>query len=115
MHRQPGSLILVPTQGMGQAERSLQRTLIEKYLTLLDENDMLPGAIGFYAEGVKLVLRDSPVLAALQSLEAKGVHLLVCQTCLNHFGAMDQVAVGIVAGMTDILAAQWKADKVITL
>jgi hypothetical protein len=27
----------------------------------------------------------------------------------------DQVEVGIVGGMTDIIEAQWRADKVITL
>ena len=36
-------------------------------------------------------------------------------TVLNHYGLEDQVQVGVVGGMTDILEAQWRADKVITL
>ena len=48
-------------------------------------------------------------------LEAKGVHLVICSTCLNYFGLEDQVEVGVVGGMTDIIEAQWRADKVITL
>jgi sulfur relay (sulfurtransferase) complex TusBCD TusD component (DsrE family) len=51
----------------------------------------------------------------LQALEANGVPLVICQTCLNHFGLADKVKVGIVGGMTDIIEAQWRADKVITL
>ena len=63
----------------------------------------------------KNVDRAAPVIEQLKSLEAKGVHLVVCQTCLNHFGLGDKVEVGIVGGMTDIIEAQWRADKVVTL
>lgn len=108
-------LILVTNDGMGKTEHALQHKLMHTYLSLLDENDMLPGAIGFYADGVKLVVEGSPVLRQLGSLEAKGVHIVICKTCLDHFGLMDKVKVGIVGGMTDIIEAQWRAAKVITV
>jgi len=60
----------------------------------------------------------SPQLASVlttESLEAKGVHLIVCSTCLNYLGLREKVAVGIVGGMHDILVAQWQAAKFITL
>lgn len=59
--------------------------------------------------------RDSPVLDVLQALERKGVTLTICSTCLNFYGLADQVAVGVVGGMTDIIEAQWRADKVIPI
>ena len=108
-------LILVTDDGMGKTETALQHKLIHTYFSLLDENDMLPGAIGFYADGVKLVVEGSPVLDQLSSLEAKGVHIVVCKTCLDYLGLMDKVKVGIVGGMTDIIEAQWRAAKVITI
>jgi hypothetical protein len=43
------------------------------------------------------------------------VRLIVCSTCLNYFGLTDKVKVGIVGGMADILEAQVRAEKVITL
>lgn len=107
--------ILVTSDGMGQAETSLRHKLVRIYLSLLDENEMLPGAICFYADGVKLVVEGSPVLDVLKSLESKGVHLIICNTCLNYFGFADKVQVGIVGGMTDIIATQWAAEKVITI
>ncbi|HEY4691832.1 MAG TPA: DsrE family protein, partial [Bellilinea sp.] len=64
---------------------------------------------------VKLAVAGSPVLETLMSLEAKGVHLILCSTCLNYFNLADQVQVGIVGGMPDIIEAQRKAAKVITL
>jgi len=75
-----------------------------------------PGdSVVFYTDGVKLVIEDSTVLSELRSLEEKGVRLIVCQTCLNHYGVMEKLEVGIVGGMTDIIEAQWRADKVLTI
>jgi sulfur relay (sulfurtransferase) complex TusBCD TusD component (DsrE family) len=100
---------------MGQAEAALQKTLIEKYLELLLKGEDLPAAICFYTEGVRLVVEGSSVLEQLSALEQKGVRLIICATCLNYFGLRESVQVGIVGGMGDILEAQSRADKVITL
>jgi sulfur relay (sulfurtransferase) complex TusBCD TusD component (DsrE family) len=110
-----GIVILVTNDGMGKADTTLQHKLIQTYLTLLNDHDMLPAAICFYTDGVKLVVDGSPVLDLLKSLEAKNVRLIICSTCLNYFGMVDKVKVGIVGGMTDILEAQWQAEKVITI
>ena len=110
-----GIVILVTNDGMGKADTTLQHKLIQTYLTLLKDHNMLPAAICFYTDGVKLVVDGSPVLDLLKSLEAKNVRLIVCSTCLNYFGMIDKVKVGIVGGMTDILEAQWQAEKVITI
>lgn len=109
------TVILITRNGMGDAEPALQQKLIGIYLSLLDQNNLLPGAICFYAEGVKLVTEGSPVLKTLASLEKKGVHLLICSTCLDYFQLADQVRVGIIGGMADILEAQRRASKVISI
>lgn len=108
-------LIQVMRDGMGVADPPLQHTLLRKYLLLLQENHTLPGAICFFGSGVKMVIEGSPVLDLLQSLEARGVRLIVCKTCLDYFGLLEKVRVGLVGGMGDIIAAQWLADKVISL
>ena len=111
----PDSVLLITRKGMGEADPELQIKLIQTYFKLLDENDLLPAVVCFYAEGVHLVVEGSPVLESLQSLEAKGVRLIICNTCLNFYGLNGQVAVGITGGMTDIIEAQQRAVKVITL
>lgn len=100
---------------MGEADEELQTKLISTYFRLLDENDLLPPVVCFYAEGVKLVVEGSPIIDSLRSLESKGVRLILCNTCLNHYGLAEKVAVGIVGGMTDMIDAQYKARKVITI
>ncbi len=100
---------------MGKADEKLQQLLFAKYLELLLQQESLPAALCFYTEGVKLVCEGSPVIESLRNLESQGVHLIVCTTCLNYFGLMEKVQTGIVGGMGDILEAQRKAEKVITI
>ena len=109
------TIILVTNNGMGKADEKLQQTLAGKYFELLAQNGSLPAAICFYTDGVKLVCEGSPVIEQLRGLESKGVRLIVCSTCLNYFNLSEKVQVGIVGGMGDILEAQIKADKVITI
>lgn len=108
-----GPLILVTSNGMGDGPADLQQKLIFNYFTLLNQSNLLPGAICFYTEGVKLCIEGSPVLDVLASLEKKGVRLILCSTCLDYFNLKEQVRVGIIGGMSDIIEAQWKAHKVI--
>jgi len=107
--------LLITQDGMGSATIELQQKLMGVYLRLLVESETLPAAICFYTDGVKLVVEGSPVLEQLKSLEAKGVHLVICRTCLEYFGLEERVQVGVIGGMTDIIEAQWRAGKVVTL
>lgn len=109
------TVILITRDGMGSADPALQHKLLSTYLNLMIENALLPNVLCFYTEGVRLVVEDSPVLEQLKTLEAKGVRLVVCSTCLHFLNLTDKVRVGIVGGMTDIIEAQAKAAKVITL
>lgn len=109
------TVLLLTRNGMGDAEPELQKKLITTYFKLLVENNIFPAAICFYGNGVKLVVNGSPVIDSLKSLEAKGVRLVACSTCLNYYNLVDQVQVGIVGGMTDIIEAQCRAAKVISL
>lgn len=109
------TVIQITNNGMGQGELALQHKLIVKYLELIQLYETLPNAITIYTDGVKLVVDGSPVLDQLRALESKGVRLIICSTCLEYYGLSDQVRVGIVGGMTDIIEAQLKAEKVITI
>ena len=109
-------VILVTGNGMGStSEQALKNKLTKSFLTLVQENQTLPYGICFYTDGVKLACQGSPVLEELKSLENRGVRLILCRTCLEYFGLLDEVAVGIVGGMGDIQVAMWRGDSVITI
>jgi sulfur relay (sulfurtransferase) complex TusBCD TusD component (DsrE family) len=102
--------------GMGQTDdQELSEILAGKFLQLLAELETLPKAICFYTDAVKMACEGSAFLDELAVLEAKGVHLVLCNTCLNRLGLMDAVRVGIVGGMADIITAMTTADSVVTL
>ena len=107
--------VLVTRQGMGQADPALSTMLMQSYLRTLNESPQKPEEICFYAEGVFLVVEDSPVLHLLKLLENKGVRMTACTTCLNFYELTEKVAVGHKGTMVDIVAAQMKAQKVITI
>ncbi len=109
------TLVVFSRAGMGTADPALQEKLAGTWLRLVLEGGDLPGAICFYADGVKLAVEGSPVLETLAKLESRGVHLVLCKTCLDFFGLSEKVRVGVVGGMGDILAAQTLAAKVVAL
>jgi intracellular sulfur oxidation DsrE/DsrF family protein len=116
MSQKKSIVVVFKSDGMGvTTEQPLRETLARKFLGLIVDADPLPDAICFYTDGVKLVCEGSPILAELLALEARGVHLVICKTCLDYFGLADRVRCGVVGGMTDIITALWRADTVIEL
>ena len=113
--RSSSTVILVTHSGMGATDEALRHKLLSIYLKMLCENAFPPGPICFYADGVRMVHEESPILDLPRELELKGVRLIICNTCRKYLGLEDKIAVGIVGGMHDILLAQWMAEKVITL
>ncbi|MDE5420381.1 sulfurtransferase-like selenium metabolism protein YedF [Labilibaculum sp. DW002] len=113
MHR--NTLIQVTQNGMGTGSEELGLKLITNYFKLLDADGRTPKIIVFYNAGVKLICENSPAIETLQKLDKKGVQLLACKTCLDYFELSDQIKVGNVGSMPDIITLQADADKVINL
>ncbi len=109
------TVLLFTRNGLGQAPEDLQKGLAVKFLSLLEESGQLPAKILFYTEGVKLACQGSPVVEQLLAMQARGVELILCKTCLEYFNLANQVEVGVVGGMADIIEAMQKAGKVISL
>lgn len=110
------TVYLFTAYGLGRTDHpELKLKLAQKCLALLAETRPLPAQICFYTDGVRLCVPGSPVLAELRRLEQLGVELVLCSTCLETFGLRDQVAVGVVGGMGDILAALTSADQTISV
>lgn len=106
------TLILIASETLGHGDDHLGAKLMENFLSTLPELTGL-WRIVFVNGGVKLTVQDSPVLASLQKLVQLGVEILVCGTCLMHFGLMEQKRVGETTNMLDIVTAMGVADKVI--
>jgi len=109
------TVLVFTHNGLGDAPAKLQQKLALKFLQLSLDAKLRPAKILFYTEGVKLACEGSTVLNELQIMKDRGVELILCSTCLDYFGLRDQVQVGIVGGMPDIIEAMSAAEKIISL
>lgn len=113
--RQNRTAVLVATDRMGNGDDTLGRKLLTNFLGTLKEMGPDLWRLILLNGGVKLTVEGSDCLTALGDLEKDGVHILVCGTCLNHFGILEKKLVGETTNMLDIVTAMQLADKVITL
>jgi len=110
-----GTILVFTRNGLGEGPAELQQKLAVKFLQLNLEAGTLPAKILFYTDGVKLACDGSPVIDQLRAMSARGVELILCSTCLDYYALREQVQVGIVGGMPDIIEALAHAQKVISL
>jgi hypothetical protein len=107
--------LFVTRNGLGEAPAELQQILVKNYFALLVKEEETPAYICFYADGVKLTCTGSVVIEELKTLESRGAKLIICKTCLHYFNISDQVEVGMVGTMHDILDIQLRVGKVVNL
>lgn len=108
-------VVVINNDGMGQTDEVLRQKLVTIFLETILTDELIPTAVCMYADGVKLAVEGSPIIEQLKRLESQGTRIVLCGTCLTHFGLRDRVQVGIIGGMHDIVEYQWKADKVLVL
>ncbi len=108
-------VLLVASDSIGRGDPELGAFLMKSLLRTLTEAQTRPQTILFLNAGVRLACQDSPVLEDLCALEAGGIDLLACGTCLGYYGLKDKLAVGQVSNMADIAEAMMQAGKVVTL
>jgi len=107
-------LITSRTIGKGGSEQ-LGALLMQMFLHALNGQTARPETIIFMNEGVWLVTDDSPALEDLRRLEADGVEILACGTCLTHLHLIDRVAVGQVTNMQAIADTLLRAERTLSL
>ena len=107
--------VLVGTDRMGRGDDVLGQKLIVNFIGTLKEMGEELWRLVLLNGGVKLTVEGSECLPALQSLEKEGTKILVCGTCLNHFGILEKKRAGETTNMLDIVTAMQLADKVISV
>lgn len=108
-------LILISRDVLGSGDDALGTLLMLNFLRTLKEMGSTLWRLVFVNAGVKLTIQGVETLPILQELEKAGVSILVCGTCLNHFGLLEKKQCGQTTNMLDIITSLEVADKVITL
>lgn len=100
----PGRPQVVQVTGaaMGAGDDELGALLLRSFLKTQLQLERPPDAVLFYNAGVRLCCEGSVLLDDLRALEAAGVEVIACGTCLNFFGLADRLEVGRVTDMLEI-------------
>lgn len=72
------------------------------FIFALAQQDILPKTILFYNSGARLTTTGSESLEDLKNMEAEGVEIMTCGTCLKYLGIETELQVGTVSNMYDI-------------
>ena len=110
---QKKTVVVISADHMGEGSEELGRILIKGFLFALTQQEHLPSTVLFYNGGAKLTTEGSASLEDLKTLEANGVEILTCGTCLDYYGLKDKLAVGGVTNMYVIVEKQMQADLVL--
>lgn len=100
--RRKGMVVVLSSNLMGQGDGTLGKLLMKGFVYALTEQDSLPETILLYNSGAYLSCEGSDNVEDLRNLEAQGVEILTCGTCLNHYGLGDKLKVGSVTNMYEI-------------
>lgn len=106
-------VVVIASQTVGSGDDGLGAVLMRSFVKTLVGLPEKPAAIVFQNGGVLLTVDDSPLLEDLRALEAGGVVLLVCGTCLDWYERRSRLAVGGVSNMHDIASLLLAAPSVI--
>ncbi|KAB3537849.1 sulfurtransferase-like selenium metabolism protein YedF [Alkaliphilus pronyensis] len=96
-------VILITDTSFGAGSEELGRILMKGYIYTLTEATPYPKSIILLNSGVKLAVEGSEVLENLRKLEANGVEILSCGTCLDYYKIKDKLLVGGVSNMYTIV------------
>ncbi len=107
------TVVVIASDRMGNGNDDLGKVLIKGFIFAVSQLDQLPKTMLFYNGGAVLTCEGSDSLEDLKSLEAQGVEIMTCGTCLDYYQLKDKLAVGTVTNMYSIVEAMAGAGKII--
>jgi len=99
---------------MGSGDPELGKVLMENFVDSLKHQQNLPTHVVIYNTGVRLAMKQSPVCRSLSELEEMGTRVLLCSTCIDHFGIQYDIGAGVITSMMVITGILASAGHVIT-
>ena len=107
------TVVVISSDRMGTGNDELGKVLIKGFIFAVTQLDKLPKTMLFYNGGATLTTEGSDSLEDLKSLEAQGVEIMTCGTCLDYYGLKDKLAVGTVTNMYSIVETMAKAGRIV--
>lgn len=111
--RKKKTVVVLGTDHMGEGDEKLGKVLMKGFIYALAQSEELPETVLLYNSGAYLSSEGADSVEDLKTMEAQGVEILTCGTCLNHYGLTEKLAVGSVTNMYVIAQTMLEADHII--
>jgi selenium metabolism protein YedF len=106
-------LLIIASNVMGKDE-DLGKILMKAFFETMKVTKEIPHTIFFLNAGVKLTTTNEEIIPILKEIEAMGVEIFSCGTCLKHYNIESELKVGyrgttnhIIEGMKDFKKTVW--------
>lgn len=109
----PKTVVVLSSDKMGDGDDELGAALMKAFVYALGQQETLPTTVLCYNSGAFLTCEGAPSLEDLRAMEARGVEILTCGTCLNFYGLTEKLAVGSVTNMYAIVEKLTTADRLV--
>ena len=86
---------------------------MKAFVFAVTKQDYLPETILCYNTGAYLTCEGADTLEDLKILEAEGVNILTCGTCLDFYGMKEKLTVGTVTNMYEIVEKMENAKTIV--
>ncbi|MCE1197392.1 MAG: sulfurtransferase-like selenium metabolism protein YedF [Marinilabiliales bacterium] len=106
-------VVVISSDKMGDGDPLLGAILMKAFLNALPDQPQLPTHLLLYNAGVKMATDISGVDAALQSLAAKGVEILLCGTCVDFYVIRSQIVAGRITDMFTLTKTMAEAGHIV--
>ena len=111
--RKKGMVAILSANMMGNGDAKLGKALMKAFIFALTKQDTLPETIVCYNSGAYLTCQGSDSLEDFKNLEAEGVTIVTCGTCLDFYGIKDRLAVGTITNMYEIVEIMEQATSIL--
>lgn len=113
--RQKNIVIMLSDDRLGVDEKNFGQKLLLSFLKALQHNRSKPRAIVLFNRAVLLCRQDSACCETLSLLQEQGVRVMACVESTDDYGISDDLGVGYIADMDNIVDLILTAWKVISL
>lgn len=108
-----GKVVVLSADTMGGGDEKLGAKLMKAFIFALASQDEAPDKVICYNRGAFLTTKDADTVKDLKRLAEAGTTVMTCGTCLDFYGLKEELQVGVISNMYDIVEAQMTASLIV--
>ena len=110
-----GKTLFFSAAQIGRGDEALGKLLVKGLLYTVSELSRPPKTLVFMNAGVRLAAERVETIELLKTIEAKGVEILVCGTCLDYYHLKESLGAGHVSNLYEITERFLSSADVVTV